>query len=307
MMKKIISLLSAVAMLSASFVAFAAVGEIPAQDGSVTVITSTPVAIDNTTYEDNTGESVGEGYTAYQIGVSLSGTNGLDRTNRLQETGRLLSQLNYEITFADLTNVQQTGALSLADGQLVNAGDFATNTWNDKTYVVTYTGKFPGKEVAEYTDEDLTDMAVLYFVIKDGTSVTATVTNAAVVIGDYAKGVTTNATDYKIPAGTLTVSPATITFGSAPADPTPVAPIWSSAPEAPESEQGFVWADYTATNIDTDLNDYFAEFSTATETKQLAIDLGNITGGGSITFDVVLKTTKAVTGFIIKALEKAAN
>ena len=292
-MKKIISLIATVAMMSTMLVSNASAAvdtNLPATDGTVKIVTSKPVKIDSQTYVDDVEEDVPEGYSVYEVSVGLESTGGLSRTSSKNVTGKLLSNFTYVLDFAGTENMQKTPALSYYETGLGYA-NFSSNKWDGDSYKVVMNATYPTTKT-DIEDSNLTRLAVLYFVVKDGTQVTATVSDETLIgIGNYTSGSTTNNTKYKIGENSLTATPASFTIGEA---------AGYKFTEGAKKDittddgiNGIVWDGNKMVGFDLVNKSYVAKF-TANGAEPKTRALSNLTAAtvesdGSIEFDAILR------------------
>lgn len=210
-MKKIFSLLLSLTMTTSLFIVNVSAATLPS---SVTINTSEPVKVDATEYEENTEETLAEGYSAYKVNVTLS-TGGISLTGESTKSakGVQLGNFTYDISFDDASHINSEAWVSGDVYTSADAGCDKFDPTNSKRYFFASTAVYPGAVKTTITDP--IDMVTLYFAIEDGYSATATLSNSTIVkIGNYSGGSSADLIEYRTADQNIVFNPPSFTIGS---------------------------------------------------------------------------------------------
>lgn len=209
-MKKLISLLATVAMVSSLFVSVVKADFAP-------VVSTASEKLSNSDFNDLIGEDIPAGYDAYLVTVSFSNLGDLDCTIKTKKhTGRKLQGFGYQMTFDDIDNVETDYVLSVDNIFGVDLSEgFVGNKFTSIFNAGSAAAAYPTTASEISNAEGLPDAAMFVVTVKNDATVVVTLdTNVNVV--NY------NANVYGEEEKTnhATMSPASLTF--APAGPSKV-------------------------------------------------------------------------------------
>lgn len=209
-MKKFISLLATVAMVSSLFVSVVKADFAP-------VVSTASEKLSNSDFNDLIGEDIPAGYDAYLVTVSFSSLGDLDCTIKTKKhSGRKLQGFGYQMTFDNIDNVETDYVLSVDNifGVDLTEG-FTGSKFTSIFSAGSAAAAYPTTASEISNAEGLPDAAMFVVTVKNDATVVATLdTNICVIT--YASN--TPGTEETVNHATM--SPASLTF--APAGPSKV-------------------------------------------------------------------------------------
>ena len=204
-MKKLISLLATVAMVSTLFVS------VVKADFEPTVVTG-KAKMTNDEFVDLIGEDIPDGYDAYLVTVSFADLGDLNcEIKTKKHSGRKLQGFGYSMTFDDIDNVETDYVLSVDN---VFGVDLSEGFDGSKFTTIFNAGSasaaYPTTAGTISNADGIEDAVTLVVVVKNDATVTATLaTNLNVIT--YAA----NTPGTEEPVNEATMSPASLTFAPA--------------------------------------------------------------------------------------------
>lgn len=226
-MRKIVALLATICVSSSVFVANVSA----AISTTEPVITATPTKMTNEEFKDFYAEDIPEGKEAWSIAFEVTNiTDSLQYTKtggtaaKPKYTGTALDNLEVFLTTTDaeaFANVDQDysyiidHALSAAPNEGFTSNGYSFN----------YSGNFiyPGAAATEgITDGSTSGFLTMCFLIKEGDTITFTLTDSGISLISYENSVISEQVNYSTADSTLSFAKDTITLGgsSEPTDPT---------------------------------------------------------------------------------------
>jgi len=205
-MKKLISLLATVAMVSTLFVS------VVKADFAPTVI-SEKEQLTNDAFKDLLDEDIPEGYDAYLVTVSFANLGDLDCTIKTKKhSGRKLQGFGYALTFDDIDNVETDYVLSVDNVFGVDLSEgFDGNTFTTIFNAGSASAAYPTSAGTISNAEGIEDAVTLLVVVKSDATVVATLnTNMKMVTYSSNTPGEEESTNY------ATMSPTSLTFAAAP-------------------------------------------------------------------------------------------
>lgn len=225
-MKKIVSLMTAVVMLSSIFVTSVFAADFPVGpavlNGSARLATEEEAEAYATYLEDEIGEELGAGDTLYAVDVAISGLGSFTNANTPALPQGVLPELVlYKFDFgADFSKVFSVSdeAVVLMRGLLADGASALTGGTAVTIKYLLNDGKSLKKNVPAAEGEVL-----LTALIALSSNATATVTDGSVTLGEFLKSKShTDSKDYKPFSENISFSPASLSFGSTTVDVTGV-------------------------------------------------------------------------------------
>jgi hypothetical protein len=204
-MKKLISLLAAVAMVSTLFVS------VVKADFAPTVSAVVGEKVTNADFHDYMDEDIPDGYDVYPVAVSFSDLGDLTCSIKAKKhTGRKLQGFGVGFTFSDISKVDTDYTMVYDDTVGVDSSGFDGSTFN----VIKNAGSAPvayPTTAGTIADADgIEDAFIVWVVIESGADVTAALSSNINVV-NYAADVYGEEEQ----TNSATVSPASISFAPA--------------------------------------------------------------------------------------------
>ena len=294
-MKKLISLLAVVSMISATM----SISALAAQPTDPTI----SIAVEPTTieiYNEMTYETIDDAkYDAYKLLVTYSNIGTVESTvtgsgNRAKFSGRNLYSQKLALQFSSLENVRSgDDVASLGDDSIT--ADYSYGSWDtaNRKFNVSIANDraYPGLTNTSVTGK-IENALVIYIAVKDGTSVDVTATDGTLIFNQFKDSKVEGSNEaYTVGSNNINL-PASFTLGAtAPAGYTFTKGTYNEV-EA-DGINGVVWAGNKMENFDLVNKSYVAKF-TATGVEPKTRTLTNLNAAtletdGSITFDAILR------------------
>ena len=316
-MKKIISLLATVAMVSTLFVSVVKADVQP-------TITTTKTSLDNDAFKALTKNNIPTGYNAYLLTVDFSNLGDLNCELSVFEehSGRKLQGVSYTMTFNSLENVNTTWTRTLTNkfnGATLSKG-YDGNSYRVNFSAGSASDAYPSDEQT-ISNASIADALKFLVVTADGSTVTATL-SATMNFVTYEEDVTGTEEPKNSLAGTITMTPASYEFAAAAPTPVDIPAEGSIKATAsgvtgltdlqgntiPALSKNYGIAQFSTT-IDTANNDYVLAVEAGAESTTFDVDFDEIgveaTNASVNFFAIVDSSTRTITGIKLQAIAKS--